>query len=284
MAIILIIAAIAIPNLLHAKIAANEAAAAEVLRIITTAAVTYNSTSGNGYPATLANLGGPPGGVSTCDLPVLMDKVIAAAPNQKSGFTFACTAVGAPVTAVPGCSGPGSNTYLVTAAPISEFVTGIRSSCSDEPGTIHFDTSGATAGSQNACEALPALQQSLRIAPVLIHNSSPGSSVLLRFHCSPSHSILSLSPSSPCLTRLFMSAPPAIKSHLLLLPAFAVQSHLAQLWDSAAYLPVHHSDASVCSKSKLSAPIWNGPCFYRWRTPPGRTKEILTSASRRNNE
>jgi hypothetical protein len=37
-------------------------------------------------------------------------------------------------------------------------VTGIRSFCSDEPGTIHFDTSGATAGSQNACEALPALQ------------------------------------------------------------------------------------------------------------------------------
>jgi type IV pilus assembly protein PilA len=43
-AIILIIAAIAIPNLLHAKIAANDAAAAEVLPTITTAAVTYNST------------------------------------------------------------------------------------------------------------------------------------------------------------------------------------------------------------------------------------------------
>jgi type IV pilus assembly protein PilA len=157
-AIILIIAAIAIPNLLHAKIAANEAAATEVLRTITTAAVTYSSTYGNGYPATLANLGGPPAGVSTCDLSVLMDNIIAAAPNQKSGYKFAYTAVGAPVAAVPGCSLPGANAYLVTATPISEFVTGIRSYCSDEPGTIHYDTTGATAGSQNACEILPALQ------------------------------------------------------------------------------------------------------------------------------
>jgi len=157
-AIILIIAAIAIPNLLHARIAANEAAAAEVLRTITTAAVTYNSTYGNGYPATLANLGGPPAGVSTCDLSVLMDNIIANPPSQKSGFAFAYTAIGAPVTAVPGCSLPGSNAYLVTATPVSEFVTGIRSFCSDEPATIHYDTTGATAGSQNACEALPALQ------------------------------------------------------------------------------------------------------------------------------
>ena len=156
-AIILIIAAIAIPNLPHVKIAANEAAA-EVLRTITTAAVTYNSTYGNGYPATLASLGGPPGGVSTCDLSVLMDNIIADAPSQKSGFIFAYTPVGNPVTAVPGCSAAGSNAYLVTATPISEFVTGIRSFCSDEPATIHYDTTGATAGSQNACEVLPALQ------------------------------------------------------------------------------------------------------------------------------
>jgi type IV pilus assembly protein PilA len=157
-AIILIIAAIALPNLLHAKIAANEAAAAEVLRTITTAAVTYNSTYGNGYPATLANLGGPPAGPSTCDLSVLMDNIIANVPNTKSGFKFAYTAVGAPATAIPGCCAAGPNAYLVTATPISEFVTGIRSFRSEEPATIHYDTTGATAGSQNACETLPALQ------------------------------------------------------------------------------------------------------------------------------
>jgi type IV pilus assembly protein PilA len=178
-AVILIIAAIAIPNLLHAKIAANEAAAAEVIRTITTASVTYSSTYGNGYPATLANLDGPPGGVSTCDLSVLMDSIIAVAPNRKSGFTFAYTAVGTPVTAVPGCTLPGSNAYLVTATPISEFVTGIRSFCRDEPGTLHCDTTGAAAGSPNACETLPAL----------IHNSSPSSSISLRPYFPRFHSI-----------------------------------------------------------------------------------------------
>jgi hypothetical protein len=76
-----------------------------------------------------------------------MDNIIADAPGQNSGFAFAYDAVGTPVTAVQGCSLPGANAYLVTATPISEFVTGIRSFCSDEPGTIHYDTTGATAGS-----------------------------------------------------------------------------------------------------------------------------------------
>jgi type IV pilus assembly protein PilA len=157
-AIILIIAAIAIPNLLNARIAANEAAAGETVRTVTTAAMAYSSTYGNGFPPSLGVLGGAPGAAATCDQANLLDPVITAAPNQKSGFSFAFTAVGAPVTAVPGCSVPGTNAYLVTATPITEFVTGIRSFCSDEPGTIHYDTTGTTAGSQNACEALLVLQ------------------------------------------------------------------------------------------------------------------------------
>jgi type IV pilus assembly protein PilA len=157
-AIILIIAAIAIPNLLSARMAANEAAAGETVRTITTAAMAYSSTYGNGFPPSLGVLGGIPGAAATCDQANLLDPVVTAAPNQKSGFSFAFTAVGAPVTAVPSCTTPGTNAYLVTATPITEYVTGVRSFCSDEPGTIHFDTTGATAGSQNACEALPALQ------------------------------------------------------------------------------------------------------------------------------
>jgi type IV pilus assembly protein PilA len=157
-AIILIIAAIAIPQLLRARIAANEATAAETVRTITTASMAYSSTWGNGFPPTLASLGGPSGAPATCDLADLMDPVVTTAPSQKSGFAYAYTAVGPPVVTAPGCGSPGSNAYLVTATPINEGVTGIRSFCSDEPATIRFDTSGATAGDQNACEALPALQ------------------------------------------------------------------------------------------------------------------------------
>jgi type IV pilus assembly protein PilA len=158
-AIILIIAAIAIPSLLNAKIAANEGAAAETVRTITTAAMIYSSTYGNGFPPDLPTLGGPPAGPATCSQAILMDSVITTAPHSKSGFTFGYTAVGAPVVGSPaGCAAPGSNLYLVTATPNTRLVTGIRSFCSDEPGTIHYDVNGVTAGTQAACELLPALQ------------------------------------------------------------------------------------------------------------------------------
>jgi type IV pilus assembly protein PilA len=157
-AIILIIAAIAIPQLLRARIAANEAAAGENVRTLTTASMSYSSTWGNGFPPTLAALGGIAGAAATCDLADLMDPTIANAPNQKSGFIFAFTAIGPPVIAPAGCSAPGANAYLITATPIRENITGDRSFCSDEPGVIHYDTTGATPASQAACEALPPLQ------------------------------------------------------------------------------------------------------------------------------
>src|SRR5437899_1734519 len=58
-AIILIIAAIAIPNLLRSKIAANESSAVGSVRTIGTAEVTYSSTWGTGFSVDLASLGGP---------------------------------------------------------------------------------------------------------------------------------------------------------------------------------------------------------------------------------
>ncbi len=61
-AIILIIAAIAIPNLLKARIAANESSAVGTLRTINTAAVTYQSTYNNGFPQTFAHLWRPTSG------------------------------------------------------------------------------------------------------------------------------------------------------------------------------------------------------------------------------
>ena len=158
-AIILIIAAIAIPNLLNSRMAANEAAATQTVRTITTAAMSYSSTYGNGFPPTLAALGGPPAGAATCNQAILLDSILTTAPNQKSGFTFAYTPVGAPVGAPPaGCGAAGYDAYLVTAVPNNVHLTGIRSFCSDEPGTIHFDVTGAVAGNQSACEALPPLQ------------------------------------------------------------------------------------------------------------------------------
>jgi type IV pilus assembly protein PilA len=158
-AIILIIAAIAIPSLLNSRMAANEAAAAVTVRTITTASMTYSSTYGNGFPPNLATLGGPPAGPATCNQAVLLDSIVTSVPNQKSGFIFGYNAVGPPILPAPaGCGTAGSDAYLATAKPVSENLTGVRSFCSDEPGTIHYDVSGAVATTQLGCETLPVLQ------------------------------------------------------------------------------------------------------------------------------
>lgn len=155
-AIILIIAAIAIPNLIRSRIAANEAAAAENVRTATTASLVYNTTWGNGYPPAFGNLSGV-GGSSTCDLANLLDPLISTPPYTKSGYIYGYAGQGGNVTKGASCGSPGFNGYLVTASPVSA-TTGIRSFCSDEPATIHVDVSGATPSSQLECESLPALQ------------------------------------------------------------------------------------------------------------------------------
>jgi type IV pilus assembly protein PilA len=154
-AIILIIAAIAIPNLLKAERAANESAAVGSIRTIGTAAVVYSSTWSNGFPPSFATFGGLGGSAGTCDFANLLDPGLVGSPSEKNGYEFAYQVVGAPVTQAPGCSSPGYNQFVITAVPISLGLTGSRSFCSDQQNVIHYDTSGAQAGSDTICDALP---------------------------------------------------------------------------------------------------------------------------------
>jgi type IV pilus assembly protein PilA len=129
-AIILIIAAIAIPNLLRSRIAANEASAVGSIRTINTSEVTYAST----YPQvgfnTLPNLGGAGGTLSGAGL---LDSVLAS--GTKSGYSFAVTTGGATGT------GP-STTYDVHGDPQNS-QTGQRHFFSDQSGVIRFNTAAA---------------------------------------------------------------------------------------------------------------------------------------------
>ncbi|MGD0956765.1 MAG: prepilin-type N-terminal cleavage/methylation domain-containing protein [Candidatus Acidiferrales bacterium] len=157
-AIILIIAAIAIPNMLKSKMAANQASAVANLRTVVTASVSYSVTYSNGYPPSLNALGGTSGNPATCNAAILIDEILAAPPYQRSGYQFALTGtqgnVGDPP---PGCT-PGFIGYLGTATPIAMGVTGNMSYCTDESGVLYYDTTGATAASEAACEALPIIQ------------------------------------------------------------------------------------------------------------------------------
>src|SRR5271169_1222464 len=86
-AIILIIAAIAIPNLLRSKMAANEASAVGSLRTLNTSSVEYSISYGN-YPPNLGALGGT--GTASSTAAGLIDSVLST--GTKSGYTFTYTA------------------------------------------------------------------------------------------------------------------------------------------------------------------------------------------------
>jgi type IV pilus assembly protein PilA len=136
-AIILIIAAIAIPNLLRSRIAANEASAVGSIRTINTSEVTYASTYPDQGFATLAALGPSAGGAGgTSTNAGLIDSVLAS--GTKSGYTFVIllgTAT-APSTAIP--------SYAVNGDPQST-QTGTRHFCSDMSGVIRYDATAAIA-------------------------------------------------------------------------------------------------------------------------------------------
>jgi type IV pilus assembly protein PilA len=146
-AIILIIAAIAIPNLLRSRMAANEASAVGSLRTINTADVTYNSTYGVGYSPDMQSMGGATGVAATCAGAELLDPTLSGPPNpsQKSGYTFTYIAGTVKATVPTGstCAPGWADGYVITAVPISVGTTGQRSFCSDGSGVIRFDPSGA---------------------------------------------------------------------------------------------------------------------------------------------
>jgi type IV pilus assembly protein PilA len=165
-AIILIIAAIAIPNLLRSKMAANEASAVGSIRTTITASITYSSTYGNQFPPTLATLGPPAGGgtVVSCAAAGLLDPLLsgvnpASATPQKSGYKFTYTPTGAATAPVPAGCTAGSAGFVIAAKAITQGTTGNRSFCSDETGVLYDDPTGATLATTEAvCEALTPLQ------------------------------------------------------------------------------------------------------------------------------
>lgn len=158
-AIILIIAAIAIPNLLRARIAANESSAVSSVRTMNTAQVTYQSTYPTvGYASTIASLGPP--AATGCTTPTstnacLIDWVLSnagAAGTAKSGYWFNDT----PVAAGAGGIIPG---YTLDGIPSAVNQTGVRGFCSNEDAVIRFTAVGtAGSGGEAACAAYTALQ------------------------------------------------------------------------------------------------------------------------------
>jgi len=117
-AIIGIIAAIAVPNLLQSKAAANEASAISSLRNIVTSQITYSTTTGGGsYAASLTILSAQK----------LIDSVLGA--GVKAGYTFSVTGT--------------STTFISTASPTTPGSSGTRYFFTDESGVLRYSTTAA---------------------------------------------------------------------------------------------------------------------------------------------
>ena len=130
-AIILIIAAIAIPNLLRSKMAANESSAVGSLRSLNTACVTY-STNYGGFPASLTVLGGEGSGTAPSSTSAqLIDNVLQT--GTKTGYNFTFSA---------GTADAAGNVdyYIINANPITPGTTGLRYFFTDQTGVIRADT------------------------------------------------------------------------------------------------------------------------------------------------
>jgi type IV pilus assembly protein PilA len=154
-AIILIIAAIAIPNLLRAKIAANQSAAVGTLRTISSAEETYASTYSDGFTPTLAVLGGAPGVPAVCNTNgELIDEVLSNDPATKGGYQYAYLNNGIPAltTGIPAaCNATSGFTgFSVSAGPLS-LSTGTSAYCIDETGVIRVDSGATPLENLNPC-------------------------------------------------------------------------------------------------------------------------------------
>jgi len=137
-AIILIIAAIAIPNFTRARIAAREAAAVAACKKIATAEVVYSTTYGRGFSARLSYLGPPiGGGVVGPTAAELLDEMLAG--GTKHGYIFTYTPIDT--------NGDGiSESFTVNADPQSPGITGVRHFFIDTSGVIRQNaTAPATA-------------------------------------------------------------------------------------------------------------------------------------------
>ena len=142
-AIILIIAAIAIPNLLRARIAANESSAVASVRTVNTAQVAYNSAYPTvGYAGALSNLSGtscaPPSSTSAC----LIDNVLASGTKNGYGFTLGSV------------SGTPASTYIFAAGPTAPNQTGVRYFCSFADGVVRYGSASLASACDNTVQAL----------------------------------------------------------------------------------------------------------------------------------
>ncbi len=149
-AIIGIIAAIAIPSLLRARVSANEAATIGDIRTVISAPAAYQPTNGGWYEGAFTCLDSPFLGPPCipnypANSPTFLDSQLASLAS-KSGYDRTFMAGQAPSAPSPAISSTGATTsYVYWATPTSPGQTGVRGFAGDSSGILCFSTDGSSA-------------------------------------------------------------------------------------------------------------------------------------------
>jgi prepilin-type N-terminal cleavage/methylation domain-containing protein len=155
-AIIGIIAAIAIPSLLRARVSANESATIGDIRTVISAQAAYQSANGGWYASDMDCLSDPDGGTGCIPAypsngPTFLDPNLTSSGGaiSKSGYTRAFTPGPTPVinTAVSGAASTSS--YVYTGVPVTLGQSGVRGFGGDASGILCFTTDGSAPGENN---------------------------------------------------------------------------------------------------------------------------------------
>ena len=147
--IVLIIAAIAIPNLLRSRMVANEAGAVGSVRTIAAAAINYSAQYGHGFPVNLQALGPSANGAANADGADLIDAALAG--GTRYGYVFSYEASSSQ-------SGGALDTFRINADPITPDTTGVRHFYADQTGVIRYQEDG------------PAMNTALPLNETMIEN------------------------------------------------------------------------------------------------------------------
>lgn len=141
MSIMLILMALAVPQMLKLKKHANETSAVQTMRTIGQGEISYNSSyPGSGFACPLSVLGGDPkSGAPTAQAAQLLDPALAST-GQKAGYTFSVTC-GTKVTIN---NQDVYTSYEITGVPQSVGKTGDNGYCADENNIVKIDPAGGT--------------------------------------------------------------------------------------------------------------------------------------------
>jgi prepilin-type N-terminal cleavage/methylation domain-containing protein len=164
-AIIGIIAAIAIPSLLRARVSANESATIGDIRTLISAQAAYQSANGGFYEGNLDCLTDPDAG--TCipsyptNAPTFLDSQLASL-QAKSGYNRSFNSANPPVPRPAGSSNASMSTYRYDATPVNIGQTGVRGFAADSSGRICYTNDGTPVPAGLTAGELPNNCQDLR--------------------------------------------------------------------------------------------------------------------------